>query len=104
MSKSEGNFITMQQAVDDYGADATRLACADARDGDLNFLDEVLLNELSRLVRQCQEGFSSMTYRGATRAGWYEMTNVKDEYRDLSNGDFHAVAIKEWLKIQCIIL
>lgn len=142
MSKSEGNFLTMQQCIDDYGADATRLACADAGDGledanfsretanqtilklttlenfakeimdgqkgyrtgDLEFLDQMLLNELSRLVKDTDDGFSGMVYKNAVRASWYEMTNVKDEYRDLSNGDFHAEVIKQWLKTQCILL
>ena len=36
MSKSKGNFIGLLQACDDWGADATRFACADAGDGILN--------------------------------------------------------------------
>jgi leucyl-tRNA synthetase len=39
MSKSDGNFITLSDAIDTYSADATRLALADAGDGmeDANF-------------------------------------------------------------------
>ena len=39
MSKSEGNFITLEQILEDYGADASRLACAQAGDSinDANF-------------------------------------------------------------------
>jgi len=33
MSKSKGNFITMQGAMQTWGADATRFTCADAGDG-----------------------------------------------------------------------
>jgi len=39
MSKSTGNFLTLRDAVQKFGADATRLALADAGDGveDANF-------------------------------------------------------------------
>lgn len=39
MSKSAGNFINLIDAVHDYGADSTRLACALAGDSinDANF-------------------------------------------------------------------
>lgn len=39
MSKSTGNFLTIRQAVEKFGADATRIALADAGDGmeDANF-------------------------------------------------------------------
>lgn len=36
MSKSKGNFIGLLQACNEWGADATRFACADAGDGILN--------------------------------------------------------------------
>ena len=36
MSKSKGNFITLEDANKDWGADATRFTCADAGDGILN--------------------------------------------------------------------
>jgi leucyl-tRNA synthetase len=39
MSKSKGNFITLIQAIEEYGADAARMACATAGDSinDANF-------------------------------------------------------------------
>lgn len=42
MSKSEGNFITLIDAINEYGADSTRLACALAGDSinDANFTKE----------------------------------------------------------------
>ncbi|EFQ97379.1 leucyl-tRNA synthetase [Nannizzia gypsea CBS 118893] len=45
MSKSTGNFLTLRDAVDKYGADATRIAFADAGDAieDANF-DETVAN------------------------------------------------------------
>jgi leucyl-tRNA synthetase len=43
MSKSTGNFLTLENAIKKYGADATRLAFADAGDGieDANFEEAV---------------------------------------------------------------
>eukprot|EP01039_Chlorochromonas_danica_P018240 gene18240-21883_t len=42
MSKSTGNFMTVEEAINEYGADATRLAFADAGDGveDANFVKD----------------------------------------------------------------
>lgn len=39
MSKSTGNFLTVDDAIKQFGADATRFACADAGDSldDANF-------------------------------------------------------------------
>lgn len=43
MSKSTGNFMTLEDALKEYGADATRLCCAQSGDSidDANFLPEV---------------------------------------------------------------
>ena len=42
MSKSDGNFITLIDAIEEYGADSTRIACAVAGDSinDANFTKE----------------------------------------------------------------
>ncbi|KAL1988366.1 hypothetical protein VTN96DRAFT_10049 [Rasamsonia emersonii] len=51
MSKSTGNFLTLKDAVDKYGADATRIAFADAGDGieDANFEETVANSSILRL-------------------------------------------------------
>ncbi|KAJ9649428.1 cytosolic leucyl tRNA synthetase [Coniosporium tulheliwenetii] len=60
MSKSTGNFLTLSQAVEKFGADATRVALADAGDGidDANF-DETVANssilKLYELRKWCEE-------------------------------------------------
>jgi leucyl-tRNA synthetase len=60
MSKSTGNSLTLRQGVDKFGADATRLALADAGDGieDANF-DEKNANanilRLHTLIGWCEE-------------------------------------------------
>jgi leucyl-tRNA synthetase len=51
MSKSTGNFMTLDEMVRKYGADASRIALADAGDGvaDANFEEDVADNNVLRL-------------------------------------------------------
>lgn len=51
MSKSTGNFMTLDEMVGKYGADASRIALADAGDGvaDANFEEDVADNNVLRL-------------------------------------------------------
>ena len=62
MSKSTGNSLTLREAVDKFGADATRIALADAGDGieDANF-DEKNANagvlRLHTLIDWCEVSF-----------------------------------------------
>jgi leucyl-tRNA synthetase len=51
MSKSTGNFMTLDDMVKKYGADASRIALADAGDGvaDANFEEDVADNNVLRL-------------------------------------------------------
>ena len=51
MSKSTGNFLTLNDAVKKFGADATRVALADAGDGveDANFEETVANSSILRL-------------------------------------------------------
>lgn len=53
MSKSTGNFMTLKQALQKYGADATRFALADSGDGldDANFEESVADNIILTLNR-----------------------------------------------------
>ena len=54
MSKSTGNFKTLQDAVLEYGADAVRVALADAGDGmdDANFEESTANAAILRLTRE----------------------------------------------------
>ena len=54
MSKSTGNFKTLQQACAEYGADAVRIALADAGDGmdDANFEEATANAAILRLTRE----------------------------------------------------
>ncbi|KID76764.1 Leucine--tRNA ligase, cytoplasmic [Metarhizium brunneum] len=51
MAKSTGNFMTLRDLVEKYGADASRIAIADAGDGvsDANFEEDVADNNILRL-------------------------------------------------------
>ncbi|KAH1496911.1 hypothetical protein LV164_001601 [Aspergillus fumigatus] len=51
MSKSTGNFLTLKDAVEKFGADASRIAFADAGDGieDANFDENVANSSILRL-------------------------------------------------------
>ncbi len=54
MSKSTGNFLTLHDSIDLYGADATRFALADAGDSleDANFLEETANSAILRLYSE----------------------------------------------------
>lgn len=68
MSKSTGNFLTLKEAIEKFGADATRIALADAGDGleDANF-DEAVANSnilrLFTLKEWCEEVVKDTTLR-----------------------------------------
>lgn len=81
MSKSTGNFLTLAQAVEKFGADATRIALADAGDGieDANFEETVANANILRLyelrvwcegvVRDARVLKSGETYTGVKDGG-----------------------------------
>lgn len=54
MSKSVGNFLTVKDCADEFGADATRFACADAGDGmdDANFALDTCKMAILRLTTE----------------------------------------------------
>jgi leucyl-tRNA synthetase len=124
MSKSTGNFMTLTQALEVFGADATRFALADAGDGvdDANFLaktaddailklhtekewteevlaargtlrtgplswnDHVFLAEMSKCVAEAQVAYENMLYRNALKSAFFDMQNVRAEYRKVTTG------------------
>ena len=60
MSKSTGNFLTLSEAIEKFGADATRVAIADAGDGmdDANFEESVANSSILKLFelnKWCEE-------------------------------------------------
>lgn len=75
MSKSKGNFITLEQAIEDYGADCARMACAQAGDSinDANFTKEnanAAIMQLSTLEMFLAKAVEQKgTYRAAAAEG-----------------------------------
>ena len=68
MSKSTGNFLTLNDAIKKYGADATRIALADAGDGveDANFEESVanqIILRLHTLKEWCEEVINDLSLR-----------------------------------------
>jgi leucyl-tRNA synthetase len=146
MSKSKGNFLTIEHVNKEYGADATRIALADAGDdlenanfskktandtilglytldqwiqehlkqvaagslrqgGEWTFMDRVFNNEMNRLVAECHAGYQRMSFRGALKAAWFDLGNLREQYRLLSEEDkMHEDLIKKYCKIQTLIL
>lgn len=74
MSKSTGNFMTIKEALAEYGADATRLALADAGDGveDANFVQDIANKAVLRLFNQVEF--------------YQEMVKNKDSFRQEADG------------------
>ena len=70
MSKSKGNFLMMDETIDTFGADATRLACADAGDSmeDANFDRSTADNTILTLTQE-DAWISEMTQKGDLRTG-----------------------------------
>ncbi|KAG8986294.1 cytosolic leucyl tRNA synthetase [Tulasnella sp. 427] len=83
MSKSTGNSLTLRQAIDKFGADATRLTLADAGDGieDANFEEKTANAAILRvhtLIEWCQE----MLDPNNSKANLRPEDSPKDSYHD----------------------
>ena len=70
MSKSTGNFLTLSQAVQKFGADACRISLADAGDGveDANFEEPVanqIILRMYTLKEWCEDVVKDTTLRSA---------------------------------------
>ena len=77
MSKSTGNFLTLSDAVKKYGADASRIALADAGDGveDANFEETVANSSILRLFtlkEWCEELVNEKSLRTGNTDGFWD--------------------------------
>ena len=77
MSKSTGNFLTLSDAVKKYGADASRIALADAGDGveDANFEETVANSSILRLFtlkEWCEEVAKDSSLRKGASDGFWD--------------------------------
>ena len=105
MSKSKGNFLTLKQAIEKFGADATRLSLADAGDGmeDANFEEKTANANILRihtLLGWCEELVKD---QDKLRTGLrnYHDTVFEQEVNDLINitqSHYEATNYKDALK------
>ncbi|KAL8947515.1 MAG: hypothetical protein Q9222_006210, partial [Ikaeria aurantiellina] len=80
MSKSTGNFLTLNDAVTKYGADATRIALADAGDGveDANFEEAVanqIILRMYTLKEWCEDSIADPSLRQSSSSS----TDLNDD-------------------------
>lgn len=83
MSKSTGNFLTLHDMVEKYGADASRIALADAGDGvtDANLEEDVADNNILRL-------FTLREWMEETMSGQEELrTGAANSFQDALFGN-----------------
>jgi leucyl-tRNA synthetase len=73
MSKSTGNFLSLRQAIDKYGADAVRFSLADAGDSmdDANFLEKTADGAILRLFTEKEWMTETMASVATLRTGPY---------------------------------
>mmetsp|Transcript_15787 Transcript_15787/g.42569 ORF Transcript_15787/g.42569 Transcript_15787/m.42569 type:complete len:1120 (+) Transcript_15787:457-3816(+) len=73
MSKSKGNFLTLEESIDTYSADATRIVCADSGDTlqDANFSREIAGKTILRLTTLLDWATESMAKMAQFRHGDY---------------------------------
>ena len=79
MSKSKGNFLMLNDTIEQYSADATRFACADAGDSldDANFSRETADNAILSLVNEDTWIYETIVQQQSTN----------DDASDLRHGD-----------------
>ena len=89
MSKSTGNFMTLEDMTAKYGADASRIALADAGDGvnDANFEEDVADNNILRLFNLREWCEEMVREQGDLRTG--DLNSFQDA---LFTNDLNALA------------
>ncbi|PUZ67489.1 hypothetical protein GQ55_3G439400 [Panicum hallii var. hallii] len=91
MSKSTGNFLTLEAAIKKYSSDATRFALADAVDGmdDANFVTETANSAVMRLTKEISWMEEVVAAESKLRAG------APTTYADRVFANEMNIAIKE---------
>ncbi|KAF8346598.1 leucine-tRNA ligase [Amanita rubescens] len=113
MSKSKGNFLTLRQSVEKFGADATRLSLADAGDGleDANFDEKTANANILRVhtdmvkdkenLRHGQRNYHDDVFETEINdlinitQSHYEATNYKDA---LKYGFYELQSARDWYR------
>ena len=69
------------------------------RNGDLNFMDQVIINATNAAIKETANAFSNMQFREGLRHGWHEMLITRNEYRSWcqdSGLPMHKDAVRKW--------
>ena len=106
MAKSSGNFLTLRDAIDKFGADATRFALADSGDSieDANFVEMIANTATLRLFTEKE--WIEETYKGMgeLRTGplsWFDRVFMSTMQRLVKDCDvaYEGMLFREALKI-----
>ncbi|KAI8829073.1 hypothetical protein BJ741DRAFT_397903 [Chytriomyces cf. hyalinus JEL632] len=105
MSKSTGNFMTLSEAIQRYGADATRFALADAGDGleDANFVYKTADDAILKLFTEKEWAEETIKELGTMRTGklsWNDRVFEAEITRIVAAADkgYTAMLYREALK------
>jgi leucyl-tRNA synthetase len=105
MSKSKGNFLIMNETIDQYSADATRFACADAGDSldDANFDRQTADSAILTLVTEeswIRETLESSDIRSGSGVSTMDKIFLNETCRlsKAAGAAFAAMQFKEGLK------
>lgn len=106
MSKSSGNFLTLRDAIDKFGADATRFALADSGDSieDANFLESVANTSTLRLFTEKEWAEEIITNQSQLRTGkftWFDRVCISAMQRLVHECDaaYSSMLFREALKV-----
>ena len=84
------------------------LASSDLRtDDDLNFMDQVLLNETNRQITAAGDSFAAMQFREGLQHGWFEMMLARNDYRTWcqdSGIPMHKSVVRRWAESVVILI
>jgi leucyl-tRNA synthetase len=105
MSKSKGNFLIMSDTIDQYSADATRFACADAGDSldDANFSRETADSAIVSLINEASWVLETLASSSLRTDGEYNLMdkvliNETNRVVELTRSAFAAMQFREGLQ------
>jgi len=105
MSKSKGNFLMMDQTVEQFSADATRFACADAGDSldDANFARESADSAIMSLINEetwIKETLTGTDLREDTNYNFMDrvLTNETNRLIQATHDSYTAMQFREGLQ------
>ncbi|KAI7902565.1 leucyl-tRNA synthetase [Cokeromyces recurvatus] len=108
MSKSTGNFMTMNDAIQKYGADATRFALADSGDSveDANFEDSTANAAILRLHTLLEWAEEQVAKSDSLRTGEYNFfdkifDNEMNKFITITEKAYEATYYRDVLKFGC---